>query len=57
MAASPGPRAVTTLQLKKKNSQRGSCKLSFIWGQMRMLAWETASQIPLRNFSKETGEG
>ena len=35
----------------KKNAERESCKLSFIWGKMRTEAWERA----LRNCSKETG--
>ena len=32
-----------------------SCKLSFIWGNMRTTACETAPQITLRNCSRETG--
>ena len=32
-----------------------SCELNFIWGQMRTAAWETASQVALRNCSKEAG--
>ena len=31
------------------------CELSFIWGNMRTVAQETASQIALRNCSKEVG--
>ena len=30
-------------------------ELSFIWGKMRTIAWETAFQIALRNCSKEVG--
>ena len=42
----------------KKNVQRESCELSFIWGKMRTIAWETAFRIALRNCSKEvTGKG
>ena len=37
----------------EKNTQRESCKLSLIRGKMRTLAQETASQIALRNCSKE----
>ena len=37
----------------KKNTQCESCELSFIWDKMRTLAQETASQIALRNCSKE----
>ena len=34
------------------------CELSFIWGKMRTVAWETAPQIALRDCSKEAvGEG
>ena len=33
-------------------------KVSFIWGKMRTVAWETAPQIALRDCSKEAvGEG
>ena len=39
--------------LTEKNAQHVSCELSFIWGKMRTIAWETASQITLRNCSKE----
>ena len=37
----------------KKDAQLERCKLSFIWGKMRTIAQETASQIALRNCSKE----
>ena len=36
-----------------KNAQCESGKLNFIWGRMRTAAWETASQVALRNCSKE----
>ena len=39
----------------KKDSQRESCKVSFIWGKMRTAAQETTPQIALRNCSKEVG--
>ena len=39
---------------KKKNAQ--SCELSFIWGNVRTIAQETASQIALRSYSKEVRE-
>ena len=42
-------------QLKKKNTQYESCKLSFIWGKMKAIALETAFQLALRNCSKEAG--
>ena len=31
------------------------CELSFIWGRMKTVVWETAPQIALRNCSKEAG--
>ena len=37
----------------KKKAQHESCELSFIWGKMRNIAWETAFQMVLRNCSKE----
>ena len=41
-----------------KNAQRENCELSFIGGEMRTAAWETAPQIAVRDHSKETvGEG
>ena len=39
----------------KKNAQRESCELSFIWGKMRTIGWETTFQVALRNCSKEVG--
>ena len=30
-------------------------ELGFIWGKMRTIAWDIASQIALRNCSKEVG--
>ena len=36
-----------------KKMQCENCELSFIWGKMRTIAWETAFQIALRNCSKE----
>ena len=39
----------------KKNAQCESYELSFIWGKMRTLAWETAFQIALRNCYEEVG--
>ena len=36
----------------KKDVQLESCELSFIWGKMRTAAWETASQVALRECSK-----
>ena len=42
----------------KNKTQHKSCELYFIWGKMRTIAWETASQRALRNCSKEVrGEG
>ena len=38
---------------KKKKAQCESCELSFIWGQIRTIAQETASQIPLRKCPEE----
>ena len=37
----------------KKNAQLESCELSFIWGKMGTITRERASQIALRNCSKE----
>jgi len=39
--------------MKKKKAQCESCELSFIWGQIRTIAQETASQIPLRKCPEE----
>ena len=41
----------------EKNAQCESWGLSFIWGNMRTAAWETAPMIALRNCSKEIGLG
>ena len=43
--------------LAKKDAQLESCELSFIWGKMRTVAWETAPKTALRNCSKEAGGG
>ena len=40
---------------RKKKAQHENCELSFIWGKMRTIAWETAFQISLRNCSREVG--
>ena len=37
----------------EKNARRESCELCIIWDKMRTIVWETASQIALRNCSKE----
>ena len=42
---------------KKKNLQPKNGELSFIWGRMKTIARETASQITVRNCSEEVGEG
>ena len=39
----------------KKEAQCESCGPSFIWSKIRTIAWETASQIALRNCSKRQG--
>ena len=39
--------------LTKKDAQRESCELSFIWGKMKTTAHEAAPQIALRDGSKE----
>ena len=41
----------------KKGAKCESCKLGFIWGKLKTIMQETAPQIPLRNCSKEVGEG
>ena len=45
----------TSLCLLKKNAQRESFQLNFIWGKMRITAQVTAPQKALRNCSKEVG--
>ena len=40
----------------KLNTQIESCELSFIWGKMNTIAWDTVFQIALRNCFKETGQ-
>lgn len=42
---------------KKKNVQPKNGELSFIWGKMKTIARETASQITARNCSEEVGGG
>lgn len=41
----------------EKKAQHESCELNLTWGKMRTIAWETVSQIPLRNRWKERGRG
>ena len=38
--------------LTKIDAQHGSCRLSFVWGQIRTAAWEASPQIALRDRSK-----
>ena len=38
-----------------KKAQCESFELSFIWGKMRTISWETAFQITIKNCSKEVG--
>ena len=38
----------------KINAECESCELSFIWGKMKSIVWETAFQVALRNSSKES---
>ena len=53
----PRPQPQTPLSTKK-DVQLESCELSFIWGKMRTAAQEGASQIALRDCSKQAvGEG
>ena len=40
----------------KKKLQCESCELNFIQGKMRTIAWETASQIPQKDWSEDTGQ-
>lgn len=35
----------------EKNAQHESCQLSLMWGKMRTIGWETASQKALGNCS------
>ena len=45
-----------TCQLKKKKKvQHEGCELNFIWGKMKTIAWETASQRALRDCWEEAG--
>ena len=46
--------AVLTRKRKKKKAQCESCKLSFIWGNMRTAARETAPQPALRDCSEDS---
>ena len=39
----------------KKSTRHESCKLSFVWGKIRIVAQEIAPQIALRDCSKEAG--
>ena len=48
----PSPQPQTPLSTKK-DVQLKSCELSFIWGKMRTAAREVASQIALRDCSKQ----
>ena len=42
----------------KKDAQLERCKLSFIWGKMRIADWEAAPHTALTDCSKEAvGEG
>ena len=43
--------------VEKKNVQPNNGELSFIWGKMKTIARETASQITVRNCSEEVGRG
>ena len=43
-----------SVDLKKAHHE--SCELSFIWGKMRTIDWETAFQLALRNCSTEVGD-
>ena len=47
------PKVTKAFASLRKKAQHESCKLSFTWGKMRTIAWETAPQIPLRNCCKE----
>ena len=33
---------------QNQKAQQGNCKLNFIWGKMRTIAWEAAFQIVLK---------
>ena len=37
----------------KEKCKHENCELGFIWGKVRAVTWETASQITLRNCSKK----
>ena len=43
--------------LKKKKKLSVSVVSSFIWGKTKDVAWETATQIALRDCSKEKKRG
>ena len=36
----------------EKNAQYENCELSFIWDEMRTIAWETAFQVALKSCSE-----
>ena len=40
----------------KKDAQRESCELSFIWGETRTATWETASQVTQKLLQRGRGE-
>ena len=42
---------------KKKKGLNVRVVSSFIWGKIRAVAWETATQIALRDCSKEVKRG
>lgn len=47
--------STVTLKKKKKKAKHESYEISFIWGQMRTLAQETASLVTLRHSQKKEG--
>ena len=44
-----------SLVLSKNNTQCESCELSFIWGKVRMIAWDTVSWIALEESLQRGG--
>ena len=48
---------VLTGKTEKKKAQHETCELSFIWGKIRTIALETASQIDLRYQLERGGRG
>ena len=45
------------MDVLKKKKKKAQCESCFIWGKTRAVAWVTATQIALRDCSKEVKRG